>query len=652
MPGKIYTLEKLNEFVEEKGIELIGEYNETVNSKTTITGKCITTSCEGNFKKGFSYLLKDGEAICNGCAMINKKNKTKNTKKNLGKISNVDKLFKIIKEENIELLNDYDLNILDDQSMIIGKCKTENCMNKFDKTIHNLIYKSVGFYCKECTSINKMKKQGKNIYNYETLKEFVDTHGLKLLEDYSNKKIKGTTLIRGICNSNGCNEIFEKGLQYIITKNCPYCEKCIRIKISNNRDCLSFTYDDLIKYCKENNVILLIDYSSIKVVNYTIINGICNTDNCNYHFDKEFRAIVKGSGPYCKDCTNKRQIIKCEQTNLKIYGETSAMKTENIKEKRVNTNLERFGETSAIKLVEFKQKQKQTRENNFGTLGENYYEILCKIIDEEGIILTKDYSNKNIDNDTIIEFKCLTINCENETGKRFHTLRYKHGGFYCESCTLKNKLCKMQNKCEERFGVKNPSQSEEIKNKKSNTILNNYACKSCGLFLVFNHLRNNNDKVDDLCDYCQPNKTNKLREKTKELQVVRKLKEDLPDYPFIHNKSVGNECTLLDRNENTNGHLYPDIRFDLPYFQLIVEVDEFKHRGSGYECDERRMYEIVKQLGYPCVFIRYNPDDKKSNYDILLQMVKEYLYKSELEEGRLSVDFNELTGLKVDYLFY
>ena len=29
---------------------------------------------------------------------------------------------------------------------------------------------------------------------------------------------------------------------------------------------------------------------------------------------------------------------------------------------------------------------KQTRENNFGTLSENYYEILCKIIDEEGII--------------------------------------------------------------------------------------------------------------------------------------------------------------------------------------------------------------------------------------------------------------------------
>jgi hypothetical protein len=64
------------------------------------------------------------------------------------------------------------------------------------------------------------------------------------------------------------------------------------------------------------------------------------------------------------------------------------------------------------------------------------------------------------------------------------------------------------------------------------------------------------------------------------------------------------------------------------------------------------MYEILKQLGRLCVFIRYNPDDKKSNYETLLSLIKEYLHKSESEEGRNSVDFNEDSGLKVDYLFY
>ena len=178
------------------------------------------------------------------------------------------------------------------------------------------------------------------------------------------------------------------------------------------------------------------------------------------------------------------------------------------------------------------------------------------------------------------------------------------------------------------------------------TCIEKYACNICKLFYVYPTSNNYNG----ICRICKQG-INKIH-KTKELQVVRKLKEDLPDHSFIHNRSVGNECTLLDRNENTNGHLYPDIRFDLPYFQLIVEIDEFKHRGASYSCDERRMYEIAKQLGWCCVFIRYNPDDKKSNYDKLLQMVKEYLHKSESEEGRNSVDFNEHSGLKVEYLFY
>ena len=88
-------------------------------------------------------------------------------------------------------------------------------------------------------------------------------------------------------------------------------------------------------------------------------------------------------------------------------------------------------------------------------------------------------------------------------------------------------------------------------------------------------------------------------------------------------------------------------------FDLIVEVDEYKHRGASYSCDERRMYEIVKQVGLPCVFIRYNPDDKKSDYSVLLKMVKDYLEK-DIDE----IDFEEEIsghkniGLKVVYLFY
>lgn len=120
-----------------------------------------------------------------------------------------------------------------------------------------------------------------------------------------------------------------------------------------------------------------------------------------------------------------------------------------------------------------------------------------------------------------------------------------------------------------------------------------------------------------LCQYCKPKNQNKLYQKTKEMYIVKYLREKLPDENFIHNKSVGTECT--------GGHFFPDIRFDCIWFQLIIEVDEHKHRGTDYKCDEKRMYDITAKLGQPCIFIRYNPDSKKSNKEKLLERIQYYL---------------------------
>jgi hypothetical protein len=141
-----------------------------------------------------------------------------------------------------------------------------------------------------------------------------------------------------------------------------------------------------------------------------------------------------------------------------------------------------------------------------------------------------------------------------------------------------------------------------------------------------------------LCSYCKPKNQNKLFQKTKEIKVVNFLRDQLPDNEFIHNKSIGKDC-----NE---GHLYPDIRFDCSYYHIIVEVDEFQHRGANYECDQQRMYNIIAKLGLPCIFIRYNPDNKISELNVLLNTVKKYL--------DLSFDtiiWDEY-GYYCEYLFY
>ena len=58
------------------------------------------------------------------------------------------------------------------------------------------------------------------------------------------------------------------------------------------------------------------------------------------------------------------------------------------------------------------------------------------------------------------------------------------------------------------------------------------------------------------------------------------------------------------------------------------------------------MRDIIAKLGQPCVFVRYNPDNKKSDIDILLKTVKKYLESS---GGNIMWDDY---GFAVEYLFY
>jgi hypothetical protein len=167
-------------------------------------------------------------------------------------------------------------------------------------------------------------------------------------------------------------------------------------------------------------------------------------------------------------------------------------------------------------------------------------------------------------------------------------------------------------------------------------------CKCCPNCLLF-------QTNGRLCSYCKPQKNNKLYQKTKEYKVVEYMRNNI-DKDFVHNKSVGSDCTKNDR-ENTNGHLYPDLRWDCVWFHLILEVDEFQHRGAEYKCDERRMVEILSKLGMPCVFIRYNPDSKESNLEVLENKIKSYL-EEEYNNGNSKLQFDPFIPLITEYLYY
>ena len=98
------------------------------------------------------------------------------------------------------------------------------------------------------------------------------------------------------------------------------------------------------------------------------------------------------------------------------------------------------------------------------------YELLQKYCSENGIELRTDYSKVNLNRDTRIKETCL--HCDEKSDKIFRS--FIDSGCYCKKHTLENQTKKYDATIMERYGVKNISQYEPIKDKKIKTCLKNH----------------------------------------------------------------------------------------------------------------------------------------------------------------------------------
>jgi hypothetical protein len=138
------------------------------------------------------------------------------------------------------------------------------------------------------------------------------------------------------------------------------------------------------KYCKENNVSLLHDYSNVKIIRDIYIKGNCCYNNCNGSFEKKFRELLN-AGRYCSVCI---QIVR--------------------NNRRKHNNLNNHGIEEPTKLYTI--------------------EKLNKICADNNIKLLEKYSEK-VNGNSIIEGKCL--NCINNNFKRtLHLCTFKTPIFF------------------------------------------------------------------------------------------------------------------------------------------------------------------------------------------------------------------------------
>ena len=87
--------------------------------------------------------------------------------------------------------------------------------------------------------------------------------------------------------------------------------------------------------------------------------------------------------------------------------------------------------------------------------------------------------------------------------------------------------------------------------------------------------------------------------KTKENEVVSRIKENYPEFDWVHDKKVESGCSKRR----------PDLMCDFGSHIIIIEIDENKHSEYDCSCENKQLMELSLDLSHrPIVFIRFNPD--------------------------------------------
>ena len=103
-----------------------------------------------------------------------------------------------------------------------------------------------------------------------------------------------------------------------------------------------YDFELLNKYCNENGVILLEDYSECYLDGKVNIKCKCIYKNCENEFEKKFTNLIK-TGSYCKICIKIIANERRKQFCLEKYGCENVAQNNLIIEKQKNTILQKYG---------------------------------------------------------------------------------------------------------------------------------------------------------------------------------------------------------------------------------------------------------------------------------------------------------------------
>ena len=200
-----------------------------------------------------------------------------------------------------------------------------------------------------------------------------------------------------------------------------------------------YDFERLDKYCKENSVILIDDYSQIYLDKNVNIKCKCIYQNCGIELEKKFSNLII-TGSYCKNCIKIIANERRKQFCLKKYGYENITKTDFYKEKVISKKF------------------------TYGLLQE-----FCK---NNNICLSENYENEKLQAHYYIKGKCSNSECNNFFNKKFYKLINSNS--LCKSCSIINAKVIRKETNLKTIGFENTFQTEESKNKIKSTNLKKY----------------------------------------------------------------------------------------------------------------------------------------------------------------------------------
>jgi hypothetical protein len=382
---------------------------------------------------------------------------------------------------------------------------------------------------------------------------------------------------------------------------------------------VKYDFARLDQYCKENNVVLLEDYSKIQLDGTVLIRGNCVYENCDSYFHKKFRQLINAGG-YCKNCIKVVANENRKKFCLEKYGVENITKTDNYKDNVIST--------------------KYT------------YDFLKQHCENNNIFLCENYENEKIHCRYEIKGKCSNANCELFFNKPFCKLINSNS--LCKNCSLQKAKEKRSQTNLETIGCENYFQNTEIKNKIKVTNLKKY-----GVEYVTQNKEIQNKRMNTcLVKYggshhsYDKNVQNKitqtnlkkygvkhLMKKPEYLDKMLKKSFKFKDYTLPSGKIIkiqGYEHFALDELIANNKMDESDIITGITNVPLITYIDnnniERDHHGDIYIPKENRIIEVKstwtfqkpdvllrqqagKKLGYKYEIWKYDKKGNKTCYE-------------------------------------